>query len=194
MTRTAPGALLVGAILVLAACGGGSPTQAPGGATQQPGATQGSGATSGTAPSEAPPVTTAPAATQSGGGGGIAKTACELLTPEEAARELGTGPLTAEGGELAGQTYCDYRESGATVLTTYMQPNAEQLWGVYETSLQADPVAGIGDKALYEPSTKLLLVLKGSTFFNIFIAEFTLSSEEALEKSKVLAGIMATRA
>lgn len=193
MHRTTAAGLLIGATLLIAACGGGtSPTQAPaaqtqgpGSATQAPAATEGPGA-----------ATQAPAATVSGGGGGgTASAACDLITPEEAAGILDSGALTTTGGEVAGQTYCDYRTAdGQTVLTTYMQANAAQLWSVYESSLQTDPVSGIGDKAMFEASTKLLLVLKGSTFFNVFVSDIDLSPEQALEVEKELAQVMAGRA
>jgi hypothetical protein len=53
--------------LVVAACGGASPTQAPGGATANPGG--------GGAATDAAPATNGPAATQSGAGGGGSKPA-----------------------------------------------------------------------------------------------------------------------
>jgi hypothetical protein len=180
-------------ILLVAACGGGAATAGPGGG----GATTGPGATAGaTAPGAA---TQGPAATQpgggGGGGGGTASSACELLKPEEAAASLGTAALTTTGGELAGQTFCDYRTAaGETVLTTYMQASgAGAMWGIWESSLQTEPVSGIGDKAMFEASTKLLFVLKGDAFFNVFVADISLSPEQALEKEKALATIMVGR-
>ena len=178
-------------VAALAACGGGTatPTQNAGptaanGATSGPGATQAS--------TDAPQATVIPAATTSGVG--TATSACELLTVEEAAGSLGTGPLTATPGSLAGQSFCDYRTAaGEAVLTSYMQPGAAQLWGIWESSLQTDPVTGIGDKAMYEPSTKLLFVLKGDTFFNVYVADVTLDAAAALEKEKALAQIMVAK-
>lgn len=168
--------------------GGGGATQAPatGGATAAPGDTG--------SPATQAPLPTAGSVPTSNGGG-TAATACELLTPADAATALGTGELAQTGGELAGQTFCDYRDgTGASVLTTYMQATgATQLWPIYEGSLVTDPVSGLGDKAMFEPSTKLLLVLKGDAFFNVFVADVSLSPEQALEQATRLAQLMVGR-
>ena len=177
-------------IVMLAACGGATASQAP------------TGATSGTDPTTAPGAptegATQPAAATVGPvvtpGGGAAVEACGLITGAEAATALGTAELTSVGGAVGPQTYCDYRTaSGEAVFTTYMQPGAEQLWGVFESSLTTDPVSGIGDKAMFEPSTKILFVLKSGTFFNVYVATVGLSEAEALEQAKKLAQVMVGR-
>jgi hypothetical protein len=193
MARRSGLAALVLVPVLLAACGGGGATQAPGGTTAAPGGTT-------------PPTTTAPGdttapPTQGAGGpaataGGIGTTAaaCELITPEEVAAALGTGALTSTGGQVGPQTFCDYRTaSGDAVMTSYMQPGAGGMWSVFEGSLQTEPVSGLGDKAMFEPSTKLLFVLKGDTFFNVFIATVGLAAADALEQEKRLAAIMVGR-
>lgn len=177
------------AIVFFVGCGGTTATP------QAPGPTAGGGEAPTNQPATAAPVTPGPVPTQGGGGGGTASAACDLLTPEEAATSLGTEPLTTTGGEVAGQTYCDYRTaSGEAVLTTYMQAaGAASLWGVYESSLTTEPVEGVGDKAMFEPSTKLLFVLKGDAFFNLFIADLELTPAQALEKGRPLALMMVGR-
>ena len=187
LQRSLAAMALVG--MLAAACGGTpAATQAPGAATQDP-AVPATMAPQGT-------PTTAPVETQpgGGGGGGTAETACDLLTAEEAATNLGTGALTATPDELAGQTFCDYRLASAeSVLTTYMQTGGAQMWSVFESSLTTDPVSGLGDKAMFEPSTKLLFVLKGDTLFNVFAADITLDAAAALELEKKLAAVMVAK-
>jgi hypothetical protein len=189
MRRFRVGLLPTIMVMALAACGGGAASQAPGGATAGTNPTTGSGATPAGA-TQAPAGTTAPVAT-SGGGGGTATEACQLISGDEAGTALGTAALMSVGGAVGPQTYCDYRTaSGETVFTTYMQPGAGQLWAVFESSLTTDPVSGLGDKAMFEPSTKILFVLKGETFFNVFVGTVGLSAAEALEQEKKLAQIM----
>ncbi len=198
MVRGRAGALsLAVAIgLAVAACGGGSgtPTQAP--ATSGAGGPTAAPPTQAGTATEAPIATVVPVATSGGGGGGgTANTACDLITGEEAGAVLGLGALTASGGEAMGQTYCNYDTAdGTNAIATYMQKDAAQIWQVWEASLQTEPVSGIGDKAMYERSTKLLFVLKGGTFFNVFVATLGLSEDEALEQEKKLAQIMVGRA
>ncbi len=190
MLRAIRSGTLILSVAMVAACGGGSATPTQGVTpTVATGATAGPAATAAPGAAEAPAATQAPAAT--GAGVGSATSACELLSVEEAAASLGTAPLTATPGSLGGQTFCDYRtSSGEAVLTSYMQLGAGQMWAVFESSLETDPVSGIGDKAMFEPSTKLLFVLKGDTFFNIFVADPSLDAAAALEKEKALAQLM----
>lgn len=113
---------LFGGFLLLAfvaACGGGSPTQAPGGATQKPAATQGGGATEG------------PAATQSGGGGGnidttYGKIHIELSGPMTKSADYGFIPAGSIFGGTQGSSLSFANNQAATeIVSVYVSPDGK---------------------------------------------------------------------
>lgn len=89
--------------IALAACGGGTPTQAPGGATTNPG---------GGTPTNVPQGTDTPVATQSGGGGGdkpagwdqYGKVHIELTGPVEKSGDYGFVPAGSFFGGAQGSS------------------------------------------------------------------------------------------
>ena len=98
----------------------------------------------------------------------FADTACDLLSTDEAAAILAKGPLSATPNQFAPQ-FCPYAivATGEVVLSTYFQPKggAATFAGIQGTAT-TDPVSGLGDKAMFEPGSGILYVLKGDTLLN----------------------------
>ena len=137
--------------------------------------------TTGTVPPDiqltAPPVVTA-------------ETACDLLSADDAAEVLDQGAMEAQGSEFSPQ-FCTYAvsSSGEVVLSTYLDPKGGLgVWENFAGSLTTDPVEGLGDLAMYEPSTGILFVLEGDSIINANV--FGRSEGKALELDRQLLEIM----
>ena len=116
--------------------------------------------------------------------------ACDLLSAEDAAGIIGKGPMTAQANEFAKQ-FCTYTvtSSGEVVLSTYLDPKGGQAgWDGFAASLTTEPVTGLGEKAMFEPSTGILFVLQGDSILNANV--FGLEPEAALAQDRKLLEIM----
>jgi hypothetical protein len=119
-----------------------------------------------------------------------AETACDLLSAEEAAGVIGKGPMEAQANEFAPQ-FCTYAilSSGEVVLSTYLDAKGGQAaWQTFTGSLTTEPVDGLGQAALFEPSTGILFALQGDSVLNVNV--FGQSPEAALELDRQLMEIM----
>jgi len=119
-----------------------------------------------------------------------AESACDLLTAEEAASVLNKGAMTATANESV-PAYCTYSlaSSQEVLASTYFKPtNGIEFYGQMESSMTTDPVSGVGDKAMFEPSTGILYVLKDDSFFNVNV--FGSDPADALERDQDLAQLM----
>jgi hypothetical protein len=174
--------LLFGAVLVVSACsGGGAATATPGTgatATAVPGATD-------------TPAAGTPIPTTAGGGG--ASDACGLITAEELASVMSATNVTTE--PVAGDTsYCTYRAAGVLVAaTSYNLTNADVVFPSFAGEAGATVVSGIGDKAVFSPSTATLFIVKGSKIVGITAGAGTMPIEQRLDLSKQLGAIAAGR-
>ena len=121
-----------------------------------------------------------------------AKAACDLLSAAEATVALGLGTLKADSN--GAPQFCYYSlPSGEVVLSTYLQrTGGSGAWGGLESSLTTDPVSGLGEKAMFEPSTNILFVLKGDSIFNVNVLTVGLEAAAALDQDRKLARIMLT--
>ena len=121
-----------------------------------------------------------------------AETACDLLSADEAASVLAKGPMSAQGNQFTPQ-FCTYAivSSGEVVLSTFFQPKggAATFAGI-EGSGTTDPVSGLGDKAMFEPGTGILFVLKGDTLLNVNV--FGQEPAATLDLDRQLAEVMLT--
>ncbi len=167
-------ALVVGGVLVVAACGGGStgaatnpaevPTAEASGPTES---VAGSGGEASAEPTVAQPATDAPAP-----GGGAAGNVCELVTEGELAGIFGTQVSTLV---LAGPPdTCDIQSAdgaplAATVFTTSDAFPASAVYDAYLADPSATEINGIGDKAAYSDVAELFLVLKGDKLLSISV-------------------------
>jgi len=163
------------AAMAVAACGG---TAGP----TSPGSTSVDGGGGGTP---------GPVATASGGGvGGGAglDDPCSLLTTDEVSGALGTDPLTASGtpGDPARCLYALADGEEALDFDLYRDGAA----GFFQTFVDAgsgESVDGLGDEALYEPSSRRLLVRTGDYLIMLF------SRLDGLERSSAMARIIVAR-
>ncbi|MEX1168735.1 MAG: hypothetical protein WEE50_01195 [Chloroflexota bacterium] len=187
----------IGAVVLVAACGGGSgQTGAPAAAlSQTPAApavepTDGS-TTGGAASAEAPP---APTDAEPPSGGGAVGDVCELVTEEELGGILGVPIKTFL---LAGPPdTCDIQSTdgaplAATVLSTIQ---ASLTYDVMAADSASTSVSGIGEKALYNPNQAILLVLKNGALLTVAVFDDGSAGEAArLELMKQIATIAAGR-
>ena len=121
-----------------------------------------------------------------------AKTACDLLSAEEAAAVLGNGPMRVDANANALQ-FCTYAvaSTGEVVLSTYLQrTGGGDAFAGFESSLTTDPVSGIGAKAIFEASTGILFVLQGDAVFNVNV--FGVAPAAARSQDEALARVMLT--
>jgi hypothetical protein len=178
--RTTP--ILAALILVLAACGGGGGTtsQAPANATaagqsQAPGVEPSQAAIDAPSPDAVATTSAAPSVAEpaAGGGGGPATGVCELVTADELRGILGVSVrLTLFAGP---PDTCDIQSTdgaplAATVLTAGMSGvSASFVFDAFAGSPTASQVSGIGEKAAYDPSQGVLLVLKNGAVLSIAV-------------------------
>jgi hypothetical protein len=180
---------LLGAALLLAACGGGS--------TATPASGGGGDATPTTAPaSDTVPIATAGSAVPTGAvaatpaaGGGTVTNACDLISADDASRIMGSASLTTES--LEGEpSYCFYNLSDATtVVATFLSHTGSK--GVYDTYAAAwTKIDGIGDGAVFDADSKTLFILKGDALFSITAGDAGTEAAAMLEFAKEL-GVIA---
>lgn len=121
-----------------------------------------------------------------------AETACDLLSADAAAEVLDKGAMEAQGSEFSPQ-FCTYAVTagGEVVLSIYLDPKGGLgVWESFAGSLTTDAVEGLGDQAMFEPSTGILFVLKGDSIINVNV--FGRGAGETLELDRQLMEIMLT--
>ncbi len=107
---------------------------------------------------------------------------------------LGQGSLKAEANEFA-QQFCSYGivSTGEIVISTYFKRSGgSDAWASLVGSLTTDPVSGLGEKAVFEPSTNILFVLQGDSILNVYVTTGGLDPATALDQDSQLARIMLT--
>ena len=161
--RYARWSLLLGATLLVAACGGGTtPTTGPGGATNPPGATTGPGGGG---------TTSAPVATQGGGGTTTGKV-CELLTAGEIESIMSVTGVTGQETPIVSDSgACLYLtgDGGIAVALSYTggAAGASSVWEVWKTQADAVAVDGTGGDAVFLPSAETMFLFKNGKLVGI---------------------------
>lgn len=189
--------LVSGTLVLLAACGGStestSTSKATTAATSAAKAASTTAATSAAGAAGAASTATKTAATAAAKAGATAADACALLTVEEVGRVMGATGVKAEGQpELAGATYCMFRDASGNpiVATSYLKAGVTAFNAV-SSSMQAQ--SGIGDKAQWDDSTATLQVLKGQTVHAITAGDGRMANPQRLELAKQLGQIAVAR-
>jgi hypothetical protein len=167
LKRLAIATALVG---VVAACGGGSATQAPAGATQNPGATDGGG-------DGAP--TAAPGATQSGGGGGgnvdttYGRMHIEITGPVTKSADYGFLPAGSIFGGAAGSAlnFTNSAESASEIASILIGEDGKVAVSWVTTEFQAPAaecatsswnVSGTSGSGSFECTAALVIMASGA--------------------------------
>jgi hypothetical protein len=184
---------VTGAILV-AACGssggggGGSSASPAGSAAASSASSQPSPAAS-AATSQDPGASDAASAepsTGSGGGGGTAADACALLTTDEVASTIGVASTTSELGP-GEPSYCTYRTADdIAAAVSLARVNGLVGFQVFEAEEGAIVKPGIGDKAIFSPSTETLFIRKGNVVVGITAGEGSAGAAQREEWSTAL--------
>ena len=181
----------IGALVLVAGCGGassGTPaTSGPASVATTDAGTEGSASAE---TSVAVPASEAPA----GGGGGTAGGVCELVTGDELAEIFGVASVTTT--VIAGPPdNCIVESDAGDPLTAWSLTTAQAkaVFDAFTTDPSTIEVTGIGDEAAIVQNTGLL-VLKGEALLVISISGGAdLSEEEAIEVSKQIGTIAASR-
>lgn len=176
--------VVAGALAFLAACGGASETAAP--ASTSAAKTASTAAATSAGGSGAAATAAKAAATTAAKAGATAADACAVLTVDEVTRVMGASGVKAEGQpELAGATYCTYRDGSGNVIvaTSYLKAGAP-VFNAVAASMQ--PQSGVGDRAQWDETTATLHVLKGQTVFTISAGDGSMASARRLDLAKQL--------
>lgn len=175
-------------LLLVAACGGGA-SSPPGDGTASPTDPPASQAATDGTPTDGPEAT--PGETQTGGGGGgTAGSACELATADEIGAVIGE-TVSVSMDSPGDPSYCIYGDSAGSgiVATSLMARGGGAAFGIWKTGAGVQQVDGLGDDAVFDPSTATLLVLKGDAVFSVTAGEGTDAEAQRLEWSKDIAEI-----
>jgi hypothetical protein len=119
-----------------------------------------------------------------------AQTACDLLTPAEAANELNLEALKTDGAQ---SQFCNLSlaSSGEVVISVYFQrTNGSSTWDSLVAGMTTEPVGNIGEKAVFEPDSRKLFVLKGDSIFFVQVHSTDYDESAALSADEQLAHIM----
>jgi hypothetical protein len=179
--------------LILAACGGGGGSTAPSTAASTAASSEPSVAASSEPSAVASQGSEESPAASTGGGGG-AENAFAIITAEEFGGVLDADDVTTQlfDGPVSSCIYSDGNSDaiGATSLTKEGAAGVFQAWA---SGSGVVPVDGVGDDAVWDPSTATLFVLKGSNLAGI--AAGTGADDEADRKAWAieLGGIAAGR-
>lgn len=168
-------------LLLAAACSG--PTTTSGG----------SGTASTPVPGGSTAAATSAASNTTGGStAGGTTDACTLITVDEAARVMSASGVKAEpsSGDPA---YCTYRDGtgNPVVATAYMKSGAAAVFAALAGSSQSVP--GLGERALWEPNSAALMILKGGTVLSITAGSGTVPLAQRLELAKQLGALGVAR-
>lgn len=122
-----------------------------------------------TAPSASPaPSSAAPSPTFDLG---VAR-ACDLVTAAELATALNLSSTVTPDPNISGSNgdvnYCIYRTAGADVLgTSYRKNGGAAVFESWKSNSGVQPVSGLGDEAIWDPTQATLFILKGSSLVSI---------------------------
>jgi len=164
-------------VLLLAACGGGGGGTAAPAVGESPAAEATPAAGGGVDATSTPAAeasVAAPTQAPAAGGGGAAVGVCELVTEDELQGILGVAvSLTLFAGP---PDTCDIQSTdgaplAATVLTAMSGLSASAVFDAYAGSPGAQDISGIGDKAAYDPSQDVLVVLKADKLLTVAVFE-----------------------
>lgn len=187
--------ILLGALLLVAACGGGA-TPASGttdGAPTDPGNGEasvdpGGGATqTDEAPASEPPATEPPT------GGGTTADVCGLVTVAEMESLFGVSGVTQQLFAGPPDT-CDYRLDSAPFVAMVLTPGVgAAVFDATAADTSSELVSGLGDRALYNSQLLVLLVQKGGSLLTLHTLDESRSEEERFELMKQIGEIAAGR-
>jgi hypothetical protein len=183
-------AVLLVSALVLAACGSAAPSGADTPATPTADAPATDAPTDAPAPTDA--AEPSPGATQGGGGGGGgAASACELATPEEVGNVLGASGVTVTMDSPGTPSFCIYSDaSGAAIASTSLTAEGGgAAFGLWKSGAGVETVDGLGDDAVFDPSTASLLVLMGDAILSIAAGEGTADEAQRLAWARAIADL-----
>ncbi len=189
-------AWLIAASIAVAACGSGgsSPSAAASPAASSAASAAASSAASSqpsSAASGAPASAAASPAASTGGGGATGP--CDLLTTDEVGSALGVSGVTSTptDGVVA---YCMYNAgSDIAAATSWTKSGGSVAFGVFAQEEGAVQVPGIGDQAVFSPSTETLFILKGDAVFGITAGQGDAGPAQRQEWATALGKIAAGR-
>jgi hypothetical protein len=124
----------------------------------------------------------------SSGGGGTAGSVCDLVPDDRLAQILGVPSVTTD--VIPGPPdNCDIQSNGAPLAAiTWMQQGGGIAFDVYASGSGVTQIPGIGDAAIHDPSSELVIVKKGDQTVSIAVFDDgSKPAEERLEAQKQIA-------
>jgi hypothetical protein len=114
---------------------------------------------------------------------------CDLLSADEAAGIVGKGAMTTSVNESV-PNYCYYSiaSSSEPSFNIYFKPyDGQKFFASEQETVQAQPVSGIGDKAMYDSFSQKLHVLKGDSVIVVSIDDLSMSPDDAQDLAQQIA-------
>jgi hypothetical protein len=170
-------------MLLVAACGGSTATNAPG-ATQAPGQPT------------AAPATQPPAATQSGGGSGYSGNVCDLISTAEIESIMGVAGATSKETPISnGSGSCYWLDANGDPVIAIAVQVGVSLSMVQDLLSKPDTVLipGVGDGAGFVPSRRSVFVVKNGTAVEIQAGGFDATADFRQAKGAEFAKVVAAR-
>lgn len=178
--------------LLLAACGGAATAPATAPAAASPVQPEASAAPSSAVATEGPVAT--PAESSGGGVVGAQTDACALVSADEAGGILGATGATAEltPGDFS---YCMYRTATGDIIaaTSFTARGGRDVFKAWDSGSGVQPVDGIGDDAVFDPSSATLFVIKGEAIYGVTAGIGSDPEAQRLEWAKAFAALAAGR-
>lgn len=195
--------LILGAITLLAACGGGATNTTPGGGSTSgpvstPAAATPAAATNGVAATSdagqpSPDATSEAPAASASTGGGAGGDVCGLVSVAEMEGLFGVSGVTQQLFAGPPDT-CDYRLADAPFVAMVLTPfSAGPVFDAMAADGASTQLDGIGDRALYNSQMLTFLVQKGDALLTIQVLDESRSEEERLGLMKQIGATAAGR-
>jgi hypothetical protein len=117
---------------------------------------------------------------------------CAFLSTAEVARVMQTTTVTADAAS-GDPSYCTYSDTaGDTIVAlTHMRSQGPAVFGTVVGGLQ--PIAGVGERAAWDPTAATLLILKGGSVLVLAAGDGTMTNESRQGLAKQLAAIAVPR-
>jgi hypothetical protein len=120
--------------------------------------------------------------------------ACDLVTADELAAALSLSSTVNPDPNIQGSNgdvnYCVYRAGGREVMgTSYRKDGGGPVFAAWKSNAGVQPVAGLGDEAVWDPTQSILYILKGSRLVSLD----GMSTPLTLEAAKAIGAIAADR-
>jgi hypothetical protein len=151
----------------------------------------------GTLPTASPSASSSPSASIQSPAPSPGLGACDLVTSDQAERLagiVGLGALPTESG-TGNETTCLYNDGGNNIVlrVTYTKSGGAAAFETAQAVAGVQPVADLGDGAVFDPATSMLYVRKGDALVAIFAGAFGQDPDTRLASATAIAEVAVER-